>query len=128
MRSSLVALMLFFWGLSFNAAAAPSGGGGGGGLKDSCEMSGGTFTGSEGGDWACCWSNWGCYGCIGGNCKIKCNTDKCRKANGVGSKVTSGLAPVNGLAPAGMKAPIVPKAPTKIKQIPIPKNNQNYQP
>ncbi|STX44752.1 acetyltransferase [Legionella donaldsonii] len=97
--------------LSFNALAQQSGGSGGGeDLKGVCELSGGNWTGSETGNWACCWPDWGCYGCVDGNCKIKCHTQRCKDANGVGRPSTNEIL-LQGIAPAGMKAPIVPKRP-----------------
>jgi hypothetical protein len=102
-------IFVMLLGLSFNAFAQQSNGGGsGGGMKDACEISGGTFTGSESGNWACCWSDWGCYGCVDGNCKMNCKTKRCRKANAM-SQAGTGQQAVTGLAPSGMKAPVVPK-------------------
>src|SRR5690242_9065080 len=101
--ASLVAL--FFIGFSIHAFAVPAGGGGSGDLKSACEISGGTWTGSEGGNWACCWSDWGCYGCVDGQCKIKCNTERCRKANAA-ANAGPGVRKIPGLAPVGEKAPI----------------------
>lgn len=99
--------LVLFFGLSCNAIAQQTSNEGSGGMKNACEVSGGTFTGSEGGNWACCWSDWGCYGCVDSHCKIKCHNDRCRKANGV-SRSVSNASPVSGLAPTGMKAPIAP--------------------
>lgn len=129
MKRMITAIFILFFGLTFNAMAAPSGGSGGEGLKETCELSGGTFTGSESGNWACCWDNWGCYGCVDGNCKIKCNTARCRKANGIGSMNPSttppkGAAIIDGLAPAGMKAPVAPVKRNKAMQMPMPSTNQ----
>lgn len=106
--TSLVLSITF--GLSFPVVAQQSSGGGNGGLKDTCEISGGQWTGSESGNWACCWADWGCYGCVDGNCKIKCTTERCRKANSVRT-LGADLIIIKGLAPAGMKAPIIPKKP-----------------
>lgn len=75
-------------------------------LKTACEISGGNFSGSEGANWTCCWTNWGCYGCTSNNCKIKCHNERCRKANNLPEEQTQA---VKGLAPAGNKAPVVPK-------------------
>lgn len=100
---------LLFLTLPLALNAAPPGGGGGEDLKGVCELSGGTFTGSESANWACCWPDWGCYGCVDGNCKMKCNTTRCRRANGMAVKNTGGtLTPIKGLAPNGMKEPVVP--------------------
>lgn len=75
-------------------------------VKNTCEVSGGTWHESASG-WACCWSDWGCYGCTNGICKIKCHNARCRRANGL-SRVAPGQQRINGLAPAGMADPIVP--------------------
>jgi len=112
--------LIFIFAFSLNAFAQQSGGGGND-LKDTCEISGGTWTGSSGGNWACCWADWGCYGCVDGNCKIKCTTPQCRKANGMG-KVNSNEQRVQGLAPAGMKSPIVPRNP-KMNSAPMTMHN-----
>lgn len=106
-------LFLILSCLSFNLYAQQSGGGGGSDLKGTCELSGGTFTGSEGGNWACCWSDWGCYGCVDGNCKMQCRTQRCRKANGASAISNNnpsikGTAVVKGLAPTGTTSPIAP--------------------
>lgn len=100
---------------SLSAFAQQSGGGGSDGVKNTCEVSGGTFTGSESGNWACCWADWGCYGCVDGNCKIKCYNERCRKANGI-SRASANEQAVDGLAPKGMKAPIAPKKSKTLKQ------------
>lgn len=97
--------------LSFNVFAQQSGGGSGE-LKNTCEVSGGTYTQSTSG-WACCWANWGCYGCINGICKVKCHTQRCKRLNYGTPRPSSSTQEVDGLAPKGMKAPIapLPKAP-----------------
>lgn len=90
-------------------------------LKNTCEVSGGTWTESGGGNWACCWSDWGCYGCVGGVCKIKCHNQRCRDANqirpGNSTPTNPKLHAIEGLAPAGSMAPVIPtsKLP-KVKQ------------
>ena len=112
-RYIIILISLLFCGATFNAFARPASGGSGG-VKDTCEISGGTFTGSEGGNWACCWSNWGCYGCVDGNCKIKCHTSRCRKENSA-RKINEGESIVKGLALPGMKAPVAPASPTRQK-------------
>lgn len=94
--------------ISFNVFAAPSGGTDSTGVKNTCEISGGTFTGSESGNWACCWSNWGCYGCHSGNCGMTCRTQKCRDANAAKVNGSSSGVKIKGLAPANMNAPYVP--------------------
>lgn len=104
-------ILLILFALSVNTAfARQSGGGGPGdeGLKGVCELAGGSWHGSESsGSWACCWADWGCYGCINNVCKMTCRTERCRKAN-TASRVQKGDTRIKGLAPAGMKAPIVP--------------------
>lgn len=76
------------------------------GLDEVCGLTQGSWHTSASG-WACCWSNWGCYGCTNGNCLMNCRTPKCKKANGM-SRAPSGRMAVPELAPFGMKAPIVP--------------------
>lgn len=119
-RIGMVFLFLFTFGFSFNLYAQQSGGGDD--LKGVCELAGGTWTGSESGNWACCWSNWGCYGCVNGACKMQCRTQRCKDANKI-RKPGSGTKQVKGLAPAGLKAPIAPvKAKNKTPKS-IPKIN-----
>jgi hypothetical protein len=100
--------------LSFNAIAQQSGGGSSE-LKNTCEVSGGTYTESSRG-WACCWANWGCYGCLDGLCKVKCYTRRCRIVNYGTPRPSASTQEVEGLAPKGMKAPIIPKPKTAPKQ------------
>lgn len=80
-------------------------------LKNTCEVSGGRWV-ISGGNWACCWSDWGCYGCADGLCRMKCETQRCKDANGQ-KRPKDGLRPgeikIQGLAPAGKKQPIIPK-------------------
>jgi hypothetical protein len=103
-------MLIFLITLSFNTYARQSGGGSGDDLKGVCELAGGSWHGSESsGSWACCWADWGCYGCINKICKMTCRTDRCRKANAMSSRVNKNDTRVKGLAPAGMKAPVVPK-------------------
>lgn len=120
MKRLILSSILFFI-LPLSTFAAPSSGGSGG-LQDACEISGGTFTGSESGNWACCWPDWGCYGCVDNNCKIKCNTARCRDANGQAAVNTNGktvpgtkVSSVKGLAPKGMRNPVVPSKYFKAK-------------
>lgn len=95
-----------------------------GDLKNTCEVSGGSWTESGAGNWACCWSDWGCYGCVGGICKIKCHNQRCRDANSVrqGEPSSPKTHAVPGLAPAGSIAPIVPKL--KSPLMPVPAKNK----
>lgn len=74
-------------------------------VKNTCEVSGGQWTESASG-WACCWADWGCYGCVNNVCKMKCYNERCRKANGT-VRPDEGVKPVKGLAPAGGKDPII---------------------
>jgi hypothetical protein len=86
------------------------------GLDQVCGLASGKWHTSASG-WACCWSNWGCYGCTGGNCVMKCDTTRCRKANGMSRIVGEGkreFVELNDLAPQGKKAPIIPKPKGKI--------------
>lgn len=94
-------------------------------LKNTCEVSGGTWTESSGGNWACCWSDWGCYGCVDGVCKIKCYNQRCRDANKVRVNDIPGknYQRIEGLAPPGSLAPIVPKLKTP-KPSKIPKSDK----
>lgn len=85
-----------------------------GGLENTCSISGGTWTSTSGGNWACCWADWGCYGCVDSVCKIKCTTQRCRDANGV-SRPSRKFTAVEGLAPKGMKDPVVPRSRIKHK-------------
>lgn len=98
-------ISLFF---SIHSLARQSGGGGGDDLEGVCKLAGGTWTGSESGNWACCWDNWGCYGCYNGICKMQCRTQRCRRANAI-HKTSGEQKRVEGLAPKGMDAPIIPK-------------------
>ena len=106
-----MAVLLFGICLSFNVLARQSGGGSGDDLGSVCDLSGGTYTESASG-WACCWSDWGCYGCTSGECKIKCHTQRCKDANGQ-ARPGVGLKAIDGLASPGMKAPIVPENPKR---------------
>lgn len=130
MKNTWMALIIVILSLfSITAFAQQSGGSGGDDLKETCELSGGTWTGSAGGNWACCWSDWGCYGCVDGHCKIKCNTARCRKANGqASSSPTSNpkVQIVKGLAPAGMKAPVAP-TPKKKDAVAAPESVNSVQ-
>ncbi|KTC86987.1 hypothetical protein [Legionella brunensis] len=103
----IIFVMLIGYVLAPSAIARQSGGSGED-LKGVCELSGGRWVGSEGGNWACCWANWGCYGCVDGVCKMKCDTQRCRKANSA-ARPGTGEITIKGLAPANNKAPIVPK-------------------
>lgn len=80
-------------------------------LRNTCEVSGGTWTETGSGNWACCWSDWGCYGCVNGICKIKCHNQRCRDANSIRANETpkKNYQRIKGLAPSGKLAPIVPK-------------------
>lgn len=115
MKRICLGILTVLLGLTFFAQAQQSGGSDG--VKNTCEVSGGTFTGSEGGNWACCWSDWGCYGCLSGVCKIKCYNDRCRKANGISATLSNDETKVKGLAAPGMKVPVAPKISTKMKPI-----------
>ncbi len=105
-RIILNCLFLLILALPFSVNAQQNNGGSSDGVKNTCEVSGGTFTGSEGGNWACCWSDWGCYGCVDGNCKMQCRTTRCRKANAAARP--SNAQPVRGLSPTGAKPPVAP--------------------
>lgn len=107
--------------LSFTTYAQQSGGGGD--IENTCAVSGGTWTGSEGGNWACCWADWGCYGCVDGICKIKCHNQRCRDANGI-TRPSASTIGVDGLAPKGMKAPVIPKPKVTPKATVTPKTMQ----
>lgn len=107
--------------LSFNVFAQQSGGGSSE-LKNTCEVSGGTYTDSSRG-WACCWADWGCYGCLDGLCKVKCYTRRCTRVN-YGTRPASNTQAVEGLAPKGMKAPIVPKPKATIPAVDTSKATQ----
>jgi hypothetical protein len=76
-------------------------------LPGVCDLADGTWTGNPNGNWACCWSGWGCYGCHSSVCKMQCRTQRCRDANRIG-KQTTGTKIIKGLAPAGAVAPIAP--------------------
>lgn len=85
------------------------------GLDQICDLSDGTWHTSASG-WACCWNNWGCYGCTNGNCLMNCKTPKCKKANTMNT-AAPGQKEVSGLAPKEMKAPIIPAPNTKGKPV-----------
>lgn len=91
--------------LPINSLAAQNNGGED--LKGVCELSGGEWHGSESSNWACCWPDWGCYGCVDSHCKMKCDTARCKKANAT-LNPGSGLIKLKQLAPGGMLAPIIP--------------------
>lgn len=112
-RILLNLILLVVFCLPFQAFAQQSGGGADDDVKTACEISGGDWTTSNSG-WACCWADWGCYGCVNGVCKIKCHNQRCRKANGI-SRAMQDTQKVPGLAPAGMKAPVAPKMLKKMK-------------
>lgn len=103
----MLLISLFF---TLPTYARQSGGGGGGDdLKGVCELAGGSWTGSESsGTWACCWADWGCYGCINNVCKMQCRTARCRRANSA-RQISNQQKTVDSLAPQGMKAPVIPK-------------------
>lgn len=94
-------------------------------MKGVCELAGGTFTSTIEGNWACCWDDWGCAGCIQGVCTVKCHTERCRKANGQSAVIQPGQIKVKGFSHFGME-PVVPKVSTQpsgtIKQL---KNKSN---
>lgn len=79
--------------------------------KNTCEVSGGTWTESGNGNWACCWADWGCYGCVNNICKMKCYNQRCRDANKIRATDTprKNYQRIEGLVPAGSLAPIIPK-------------------
>lgn len=83
-------------------------------LKNTCEVSGGTWTQTSSGNWACCWADWGCYGCVNGICKIKCHNQRCRDANKLRINEPPGknYQRIPGLAPSGKLAPVIPKTKT----------------
>ncbi|KTD07884.1 hypothetical protein [Legionella jamestowniensis] len=117
-------IFLMSWAFVPNALARQSGGGGED-LKGVCELAGGRWVGSESSNWACCWDNWGCYGCVNGACKMKCDTQRCRQANGMARPSSDDEVIIKGLAPANSKAPIVPKK--VIIKNPSPKTLQKTQ-
>jgi len=119
MKRILSFLSITLLAISFSVFAQQSGGGGDSDLQTACEISGGSWTGSAGGNWACCWDDWGCYGCVDGNCKIKCTTQRCRDANGQAS-IGSKNQIVKALAPAGQRAPVAPKPKVKVKAPAVP--------
>ncbi|VEG90452.1 acetyltransferase [Legionella spiritensis] len=82
--------------------------GGNGDLQGACQLSGGQWISGDSGNWACCWADWGCYGCVDGVCKMKCHTVRCKKDNGQAVKPGNGEMRVKGLVPEGMVAPVVP--------------------
>src|SRR5262245_7184357 len=116
MIGKVIAVIVFSLCLPMHMAFGQqtSGGGGTDEVKNTCEVSGGVFTSSASG-WACCWADWGCYGCVDGKCKMKCHTRKCRKANRQ-SKLGPDSQAVEGLAPQGNPAPIAPKGAKKAKE------------
>ncbi len=81
------------------------------GLDQVCSLSGGKWHTSASG-WACCWSNWGCYGCTNGDCVMACRTKKCKNANSTRA-LSENEFELNEIAPKGTKAPIVPKRKNK---------------
>ena len=113
MKTIIRLTMMMLRLMSFNVYAQQAGGGGAE-IKNTCEVSGGTYTESTRG-WACCWADWGCYGCLDGLCKVKCYTRRCRMVNYGTSRPSSSTQAIDGLAPAGMKPPIIPKPKTAPK-------------
>lgn len=117
MKKWIALLGILLFSLTFTAFAQQSGDNSD--VKNTCEVSGGTWTESGSGNWACCWADWGCYGCVDGVCKIKCYNQRCRDANNIRATDTprKNCQRIEGLAPAGSMAPIVPK-PKKLLKAP----------
>ncbi|ASQ47334.1 hypothetical protein [Legionella clemsonensis] len=124
--SKCVILLILLTSWTFATSTLARQAGGGEDLKGVCELAGGRWVGSESGNWACCWDNWGCYGCVDSVCKMKCDTQRCRKANGMARPDSNNEVIIKGLAPANSKAPIVPKKKVIIKN-PSPKTLQKTQ-
>ncbi|WP_367607435.1 acetyltransferase [Legionella sp. W05-934-2] len=90
LRTASQCFVFLFILLSNPLYSAPNTGGTNSDMKGVCELAGGTFTSTVEGTWACCWDNWGCYGCIQSVCKMKCHTQRCRRANGQSSILQPG--------------------------------------
>lgn len=120
MKKWISVLGLLLLTLSFSSFAQQSGDNSD--VKNTCEVSGGTWTESGSGNWACCWADWGCYGCVDGVCKIKCYNQRCRDANKIRANDTPGknYQRIDGLAPVGKLAPIAPKP--KTPKVPMTTN------
>lgn len=84
------------------------------GVHNTCDVSGGRWVGSETGRWACCWADWGCYGCLNGICKMKCETQRCKDDNAQKRPGQDERA-IEGLAPIGEMAPIIPEKNAPLK-------------
>ena len=101
-------------GICLNAHAQQSGGDTLGDLENVCGLSGGTWHTSSSG-WACCWADWGCYGCTNGSCLMNCHTKACRDANRmrkIQDKIIKEVAPKGRpahVAPAPKKSPSTSK-------------------
>lgn len=119
MRGAKIAklILLSCFVLPVAYSAQDTGGGSNSDMKSVCELAGGSFTGGTEGSWACCWDNWGCAGCQQGVCKVKCETQRCRKANGQ-ARLQSRNTRIQGFKKFGI-APVVPKLSAK------PKENSN---
>lgn len=94
-------------------------------VRNTCDISGGTWN-ESGSGWACCWDDWGCYGCIDGICKIKCHNQRCRDANKIRANETppKNSIRLEGLAPEGSMAPIAPEPKKQIKSTVAPQSLQ----
>lgn len=122
MKSIRTAGQLFLFLFSFisiNVYAAPNTGGTNAEMKGICELAGGTFTSTIEGNWACCWDNWGCYGCLQSVCTMKCHTQRCRRANGQSSVLQPGEVKIKGKFGKDIVVPKVSTNPStpKPKQI-----------
>lgn len=96
------------------------------GLEDVCIMAGGKFTSTPNGDWACCWDNWGCAGCSNGICKVKCHTQRCRRANGQIRQASPGQRKTGVFHPFGIDTIVIPKKPnSQTKHPTAPRMNTN---
>ena len=82
MKGIRISIILFCTSLLFSNVHAAGNQGTNKDMKQMCDVLGGTFTSTIEGNWSCCFPDWGCAGCIQKICKIKCETQRCRRANG----------------------------------------------
>lgn len=82
-----------------------------------CAQAGGEFRENSSG-YSCCWSNWGCYACINGECSMHCNTQRCKDAN---NPHLGPPKPTRPTAPGMDNAPVEAAPPATGQPRPSPK-------
>lgn len=123
LRMAGVFFLFLFSLVSIHVYAAPNTGASNAEMKDVCQLAGGTFTSTIEGNWACCWDNWGCYGCVQGVCKMKCHTQRCRRANGQSAVLQPGEVKIKGKFGTDIVVPKVSTQPSSSNPKQIKNNN-----